>query len=248
MVLHEPLRRERRTTHVDREDIHSLAAAYALDALAFEEERVFVEHLLWCEACRDEVATLQEPAAALAYALPAPPAPTALRRRVLAAARAERRVASPWRSRFFVLPALTAAAATCAAVALGIVALTALHDREAERAARADRDLAALVLVQPDARRLALRGAEGALVRGSAGDSALVVSGLEPAGDGNVYQAWVVDGGRSLSAGTFEAGSPATVHALTLPVSPDAFVTVTVEPRGGSSVPTGSPVFRSVAI
>ncbi|SHI29679.1 anti-sigma factor [Streptomyces sp. 3214.6] len=67
-----------------REDVHSLAAPYALDALDADERRRFEKHLKGCDRCSDEVRTLAEDAVRLAWSQAAPP-PAAMRDRVLAA-------------------------------------------------------------------------------------------------------------------------------------------------------------------
>ncbi|MGW2487123.1 anti-sigma factor [Streptomyces sp. NPDC001606] len=69
------------------EDPHSLAAPYALDALAPGERRRFEKHLRDCDRCAAEVRALAEDAVRLAWST-ATPAPAALRDRVLAAVRA----------------------------------------------------------------------------------------------------------------------------------------------------------------
>ncbi|MEU6668920.1 anti-sigma factor [Streptomyces sp. NPDC046727] len=69
-----------------REDPHSLAAPYALDALEPGERRRFEKHLAGCERCAAEVRDLAEDAVRLAWSTAAP-APAALRDRVLAAVR-----------------------------------------------------------------------------------------------------------------------------------------------------------------
>ncbi|MEV0637112.1 anti-sigma factor [Streptomyces sp. NPDC050619] len=69
-----------------REDLHSLAAPYALDALEPAERVRFERHLKDCEVCAAEVRALSEDAAKLAWSTAAP-APPALRDRVLAAVR-----------------------------------------------------------------------------------------------------------------------------------------------------------------
>ncbi|MEU4928866.1 anti-sigma factor [Streptomyces yokosukanensis] len=69
-----------------REDLHSLAAPYALDALEPGERRRFATHLRGCERCAAEVRGLAEDAVRLAWSTAAP-APAALRERVLAAVR-----------------------------------------------------------------------------------------------------------------------------------------------------------------
>jgi anti-sigma factor RsiW len=44
------------------EELHSLVAPYALDALDATDERSFEEHLALCERCRGELAGLREAA------------------------------------------------------------------------------------------------------------------------------------------------------------------------------------------
>src|SRR5262249_57901444 len=70
--------------------VPALPAAYALDALEPDEARGYEEHLAGCERCREELASLQGVAGALAYAAPPAHPPEELRGRILAAARAER--------------------------------------------------------------------------------------------------------------------------------------------------------------
>ncbi|MFI6935118.1 anti-sigma factor domain-containing protein [Streptomyces sp. NPDC050287] len=69
-----------------REDLHSLAAPYALDALEPAERIRFEKHLKTCASCAAEVRALAEDAVRLAWSTAAPP-PAALRDRVLAAVR-----------------------------------------------------------------------------------------------------------------------------------------------------------------
>ena len=49
--------------------VHELTAAYALDAVEPDEARGYEEHLAGCERCREELASLQTAAGALAYAV-----------------------------------------------------------------------------------------------------------------------------------------------------------------------------------
>ncbi|NEC50723.1 anti-sigma factor, partial [Actinospica acidiphila] len=69
-----------------RDDPHSLAAPYALDALDPAERVRFEKHLRSCDRCAAEVRDLAEDAVRLAWSTAAP-APPALRDRVLAAVR-----------------------------------------------------------------------------------------------------------------------------------------------------------------
>lgn len=71
---------------VRREDPHSLAAPYALDALEPGERRRFEKHLAGCDRCAAEVRELAEDTVRLAWSAAAP-APPALRERVLTAVR-----------------------------------------------------------------------------------------------------------------------------------------------------------------
>ncbi len=69
-----------------REDLHSLAAPYALDALEPGERRRYEKHLAGCDRCPAEVRALSEDAVRLAWSTAAP-APAAMRDRVFAAVR-----------------------------------------------------------------------------------------------------------------------------------------------------------------
>src|SRR5204863_1235105 len=104
---------------VERESVHELTAAYALDALDPHDEREYEEHLRACERCRSELSSFRGTTASLAYAVAAPPPPPALRARIMEPARAERSNVVPQRRRW-VVPTLGAAAAVAAAVAIGL--------------------------------------------------------------------------------------------------------------------------------
>ncbi|KAB8190135.1 anti-sigma factor [Nonomuraea phyllanthi] len=76
------------------DDLHALAAAYAVHALPYAEGALFERHLVACRACGGEVRRLRETAARLAAAVAEPP-PAALRERLLAAAHDSRHPAAP---------------------------------------------------------------------------------------------------------------------------------------------------------
>ena len=67
------------------DDLHTLSAPYALDALTPDEREQFEEHLRTCDRCQAELAGLQDTAASLAFAVEG-----RLRRR-----RSERRSSTP---------------------------------------------------------------------------------------------------------------------------------------------------------
>src|SRR5690242_20091134 len=78
---------------MERDDVHELAAAYVLDALGDEERRIFEAHLARCTVCEEELESLRQAAALLAYAAFGPAPQPALRERLLDRARADRRLA-----------------------------------------------------------------------------------------------------------------------------------------------------------
>ena len=215
--------------------VHELTAAYALDALEPEEARGYEEHLAGCERCREELASLQTAAGALAYAVEPARPPESLRGSILDAARAERpnnlRVLDTYRRRAVRLAAVAAVAA-CAAVGLAVWNVS-LHDR--------------LGRAQEALRGLPLTGAKGSVVV-SGGSGALVVSDLAPAPAGKTYEAWVVQGGHATQAGTFAGGGRTIVFRLTRALPAGAIVAVTLERAGGVDQPTNTPFITSAPV
>jgi anti-sigma factor RsiW len=231
---------------VEHDGIHELTAAYALNALDPTDEDAYEEHLRRCAECRQELASLQEAASALAYAPEAPRPPADLRTRILAEARSERPNVVPLRPRW-VLPAAASVAAVAAsvAVALGVWAASLSGQLDDERQARAGIERATAILAETDATRIPITGAQGTLVVAPTGDAALVVSGLDRAPDDKTYEAWVIEGGRPKPAGIFDARAERTVVALTRPVPKGAIVAVTLERSGGVAQPSGTPLFTA---
>jgi anti-sigma-K factor RskA len=219
---------------VERRGLHELSAAYALHALDGEEERVFEEHLAHCDDCRDEVASFQETAAALAYDVDAPAPPLALKERILARARSERETVVALRRRW-VLPVAAAAAvaASLAAVGLGIWAATLSSQLDEERQAN-----------KAAAEIFKLAGARGSLIVTPSGEAALLVRELAPAPPGKTYEAWVIEGDKVTRAGLFPGGTR-TAFVLTRPVPAGAVVAVTLERSGGVDQPTAEPLFTA---
>jgi anti-sigma-K factor RskA len=227
---------------MDHETARELSAAHALGALDVADEGVLEAHLETCDACRDEFDRLLAAAASLAYAPDPPAPPPALRERVLAAARAERPNVVPLRPRtprraFTVGTAVTAATAAAAAVALAFYAADLSGDLERERSASA-------VLADPEARDVALAGAEGRLVVAPSGEAVLVAD-LAGAPSSRTYQLWIIEGDRPEPAGTFGAEEQHDVVRLTGRVPAGAVVAVTVEREGGVDAPTTEPVFTA---
>ena len=229
------------------EPIHELTAAYALDALDESDRDAYEEHLAGCDRCRDELGSLSEAAAALAYGVRAPAPPPGLRGRILAAAAGDRPNVVPLRRRpAFQAVASVAAVAASLAIAFGVWAAS-LHQRLGDqRAADAQMRAALAVLGDTQARRIALRGG-GSLVVTPSGEAALVTNGLPAAPAGKAYEAWVIEGGKPQPAGLMQGGHSIDVLRLRRPVPTLASVALTLEPKRGSASPTGPPIIRGQA-
>ena len=227
---------------MERELIHDLTPAYALDALGPDEQRRYEDHLARCERCREELVSLRETTAALAYAVDAPAPPPALRERILAQAASERRNVVPLRRPWFG-PALAATASVAAAAAIVLAIWAGSLDRslDRDRAALQQRDAVIAILASKDARRIPLSGGNGSLVVARDGEAALALSGLERAPEGKTYQAWVMERGEPRPAGTFEGGAQSVLR-LTRRVERGTTVAVTVEREGGAQRPTTRPL------
>jgi hypothetical protein len=228
--------------------MHDFTAAYALDALDAREAREYEEHLATCDRCREELAELGGAAGALAFAVESPVPPAELRTRILDSARAERPNVVPLPLHLAAATRTIVAVAAIAAVAaigFGIWAasLSRSLDRERSAAQQAKRGLA--VASDPSSARVRVRGtAQGTLFVSRTGDAALVVSRLERAPSGRTYEAWVIQNGKPLRAGTFTGGGN-TVVGLERPVPPGALVAVTLERKPGADAPHGAILLRS---
>src|SRR6266849_2796795 len=95
-------------------DLHELAAGYALDALEEDERHAFEDHLSSCAVCEGELPSLHD----------APAAPAELRDRVLRQVRRERTNVVRLRPRWTWPVAGVAAVAAGAAIGFGIWAFS----------------------------------------------------------------------------------------------------------------------------
>jgi anti-sigma factor RsiW len=237
-----------------RDDLHVLTGSYVLDAVSDGEREEFERHLQACPSCDAEVRGLRETAARLALARAVTP-PVRMEQRVLAAtyqtrqlpplaadlpleryrtARERRRAAWPRR-----LAVAAAAASVAAAVTLGVAQLSTQHQLDTARASGA---AIARVVTAPDARVATARTRAGGSVTvvTSAGlrESVVSATGMAALPAGRVYQAWVMSpAGDARSAGLL-AGTQLLASAVT---SGDR-IGITVEPAGGTTKPTTTPI------
>jgi Anti-sigma-K factor rskA/Putative zinc-finger len=250
-----------------RPELHTLAGAYALDAVPEADRVRFERHLARCRACAREQRELSEATARLAEAVAADP-PAELVDRVIAAAARTRQlppVTGPvpawparllrkvWnarrppglrRARRRRLALALAAVFLAAAAGSGAIALTAEHSLGAAR--QGDHAIAE-VLNAPDAVMLTSRVKTGgaATVVMSHRDHALVftTAGLPPLPGGRGYQLWLMGPRGDRSAGML----PTAHNGMTSPViatglAAGDWVGLTVEPGAGSPHPTSSPI------
>lgn len=238
-------------------DVHTLTGAYALDALDDIERRRFEAHLASCADCASEVAELRETAALLGAAMSEPP-PDRLRQQVLyrittttqVAPLRRRRRATPraWALR---LVAAAAAVALAAAVGLGGYAWQTAHQLATVQGQLAQEQARygaiGAILAETDAQATSVTGPEGisAFVMASreANRAVLVVSNLPPPDSGRTYQVWLIGAGDPRSAGLFQIDTTDAPPSLAFGALDGArTIAVTVEPAGGSTHPTTSPL------
>jgi hypothetical protein len=237
-----------------RATMHVLTGAYAVDAIDDQAElRRFERHLRRCQPCAGEVRGMTETAARLGVAA-AQPAPPGLRDRVLDSVartrqlppaidhRRARRLTRPGQ-----MPRLGWVVAAVSVVLIFVLQVALLRAHDQLNQARSRQAALAAVLAAPDAR--------AATAPTSAGGRATVVYSLRrhslivtmaqlpspPAG--KVYELWLLGPPRVRPAGLLPAGNrgrsaPVLVAGL---ISGDQ-LGLTVEPAGGTSRPTTTPI------
>ena len=215
---------------------HELSAAYALDALDGDELGAYEEHLAGCERCREDVSSFRATAATLAYDVDLPPLPETLEHRILDAARSERANVLPLPRRWAIPAAAIGVAAAAAAVVLGIWASHLSNSLDRQRSQ--NKSQAALLAILSDCKATPTQGANGRLCVSPTRNAVLAVDGLDPAGPGKTYEAWVIAGKQVEPAGLFQGGPGREYVRLTKPVPARSTVGVTLERAGGSRTPT----------
>jgi len=240
---------------------HTLAGAYALDALTEPDRVRFERHLAGCEACRQEAGSLREAAGRLA-AVSAVPPPPHVREQVLAEAARSRQqppftvdaLAGPGAGRRAVswrAPRMAVAiAGGCMLVALVLGGLF-IHTQQRLSVEQAHNRAIATILNAPDATIMSVRAVTdgSATVVMSHRDHALVLTtAMLPAlPSGQRYQVWLMGPRRTRAAGML----PAPRRGMTAPmvvsgVAPGDMVGLTAEPASGSAVPSSAPVLMLV--
>lgn len=210
----------------EHEELRSSLGAVVLNAVPEPEMRRLEQHLAGCAECANEVRLLREAATELAW-LPRPEDASELVERISSSLpRRPRRIATR-----------TAVAIAAVAVAVAGFAGAALVR---ERSRNGD-----LVRVVASAdRTVRLAAADGFGGRGtlylSRSRAVLVLDGMPDPGRGRAYQLWAIRGAEPISM-TVVHGHRRIDHVFAWTGRADRFA-VTIEPVGGSPVPTSNPV------
>jgi anti-sigma factor RsiW len=229
-----------------RREPHTLAGAFAMDALEPGDRARFERHLARCDSCAQEVSELRETTARLATASAVPP-PVGMKQRVMAAAHGTRQHApatAPRKQFTTRRVVLIAAPATAALIAVATIFGLANSDtsQRLDQAQQRDQAIAA-VLTAKDATMMSgpVTGGGMARIVMSHQQRALVftATGLPvlPASAG--YELWLVGPGGVRPVGML----PAPAHGMTGPVIASGLhdgdrLMLSVEPAAGTTRPT----------
>jgi anti-sigma-K factor RskA len=235
---------------------HENVGSYVLHALPEDEYERFVSHLDGCEDCRREVADLQMAVDTLPLATEQIAPPPDLKDRIMAVVSSEAQLLQAagaradepetaaaaqapterrgwWRRTLLSLRPLPAIGLATAVLAVGVVAGVLLTSGGSEGTRTVS---AKMTLASAPAARASLS------VKGD--DGRLSVTNFPAAGNGRVYQVWLVKGnGKPASAGLFRVTDTGDA-TFAIPESMKGVdqVMVSVEPGGGSDQPTSQPV------
>jgi anti-sigma-K factor RskA len=242
---------------------HTLAGAYAMDAISAPDRARFERHLAECEECTQEIAGLREATARLATATAVPP-PSALKERVMAAAALTRQQPPPVREAGAEPPAripaiagwfralarprrmALAAAALAAVVVLGAAVVFGVSDRSMRsqlNQAQVSSQQIAAVLTARDATMMtgAVTGGGTVTIVMSHSMDALVFTAahLHALPASHSYELWLIGPAGDRPVTMLAPGR----HDMTGPVIASGLkagdrLALTAEPAGGAARPT----------
>lgn len=224
---------------------------YVLGCLEAEEVRRVEDHLEDCEACRRELSAYQDVAARLAASLVQIDPPERVKRELMArveGARLSRKRAgekSSWRTRllggFRRLSPAWGAVSLALILVLGVSNLF-LWQQVQELKSSQGESLQVVSLSGTDV----MPAATGIIVISRDGrHGTLVVDQLPDLGEESEYQLWLIRDGQRTSGAVFsvsEEGYGAVYLSSPDPLNSYASFGVTIEPKGGSTEPTGEKV------
>jgi anti-sigma-K factor RskA len=241
---------------VQSHDLHLLTGVYAVDALTGAELDEFEKHLQRCTSCTEEVRGLQETAARLGMATAIEPPPW-MRRQVLSAASRTRQL-PPSGGRLIArdtprrvtrlrrsLPRSVAVVVTAAAIV--VLAVLQVNTRHQLEQTQQGSQAVAAVLAAPDARietsSTTVGGTVTAVVSPRDREAVITTAEMPTLADAKVYQLWVISASGARSAGLLPgSGTGVTSPVLAADVQPGDRLGISVEPAGGTSQPTTTPI------
>jgi len=250
-------------------DAHTLAGAYAMDAISERDRDRFERHLAGCQECTQEIASLREATARLGAATAVTP-PAGMKERVMAAAAMTRqqppataepdapaRTGAAARLRSLAWPGrLAVAAAAAAAVAvLAIAVVFGVSNgsiRQQLSQAQASSQQIAAVLTAQDARMMTgpvVGGGTATIVMShSRGALVFTAAGLRALPASRGYELWLIGPAGTRPVGMLPVGS----HGMTGPVIASGLrrgdhLALTAGPAGGTSQPN-APMMLDVAL
>jgi len=210
----------------EHDQLRSGLGAFVLNAAPAAEMVLVEQHVAGCPECTREVALLRETAAELASLAPPEDASELVDRIASSLPLRRRRIGTR----------LAVAVAAVAVVAAGVLGTALVRER-----GRNDRLVG---IVASAARRVRLAAEPGFPGRGSVYVSgsrvAVVLDEMPDAGRGRVYQLWAIADAKPVSM-TLVSGRGHIERTLRWNGGADKFA-ITIEPLGGSPVPTTTPV------
>jgi anti-sigma-K factor RskA len=226
------------------EEVEELAGAYALHALPPDEMADVDRHLAGCRK-HPEVADLVATALRLSALAPEMEPPPALKTRLMDAVRedlAAERAAVParrpdgqergWLSRLFGSPRLGYALAGALALVVAALLLTRSGGDGGDDTVVRDiqgTGITGEVIYIPDEQTAVMN-----------------VEGLDPPPEGQAYQVWAITGGNPVSIGFLDVPDEGpSSSAMNVQIVEGQTVAVTLEPEGGSPLPTTQPVLSA---
>ncbi len=238
---------------------HTLAGAYAMDAISEPDRVRFERHLARCQECAQEIASLREATARLAVATAETP-PPGLKERVMAAAATTRqppvtsdadlpaRLRALTRLRALAWPGrlAVAAGAVAAVVVLGAAVVFGVSNgtmRHQLSQAQASSQQLAAVLTARDATMVTAPVAGGgtATIVMSHSMHALVftAAGLRPLPASRGYELWLIGSAGDRPVGLLpQAASHMAGPVIASGLRSGDHLALTAEPAGGTSRPT----------
>ena len=231
--------------------------AFALGALDTDEARQVFAHVAVCPTCRDDVELWSAVAAMLPYAADSCEPPSHIKHRLFAMVDAVANVpevsavASPRAAGWLHRANLVATSALVLALVCGVLFIGMRQRADLLAVELATRDQQMLFMSAATAHQLAARQpVAGATMYLKPGDShaLLIVRDLKPLVDGKVYQLWCAKAERQLPLMTFMVDSSGEAMVdINAPAPVDQYdlVMVTVEPAGGSSMPSAEVVLQA---